>query len=321
MPASTIVVILTVFLAIFLFCVGVIQFVQQRNRRREMVRKISGKERQTDMATTQTVGEEFEGEVSNRVLGFFQRVGRGTASQKSLDYSAMRLRFLRAGIRLDNPIAAFWGAKIFLTVLLPLLFIITRLTVFKLMNYQVTVALGVFFALLGLYLPDVWLRVRTDKRKDKILRSLPDALDMLVVCVEAGMGLEGAISRVAGEIRLNSPEFSDELKLVNYEIRAGKKRSDAMRNLALRTNLEEVNSLTTLLIQTEKFGTSLADALRVYSETFRTQRYQRAEEIAAKLPVKLVIPLGLFIFPSIFVVILGPAMIKIYEVLITQFGG
>jgi tight adherence protein C len=137
-----------------------------------------------------------------------------------------------------------------------------------------------------------------------------------VICVEAGMGLDGAINKVAQELGLGNPELSEELQLMNLELRAGKQRTDALKNLALRTNLDEISSLTTLLVQTDKFGTSMADALRIYSESYRTQRYQRAEEMAAKLPVKMVIPLIFCIFPSLFLVILGPAAINIYRALI-----
>jgi tight adherence protein C len=184
------------------------------------------------------------------------------------------------------------------------------------LSYQITLVMTVFCALLGFYLPDVWLNRKAEERRQRILRSLPDALDLLVICVEAGMGLDSAISKVAQELEIGNPELSDELHVMNLEQRAGKQRTDALRNLALRTDLEEIRSLTTLMVQTDKFGTSMADALRVYSDSYRTQRYQRAEEAAAKLPVKMVIPLVFCIFPSLFLVILGPAAINIYRVLI-----
>jgi tight adherence protein C len=173
-------------------------------------------------------------------------------------------------------------------------------------------------AILGFYAPDIWLRVRTARRKDKILKGIPDALDILVVCVEAGMGLDAAIKRVADEIRLTNKPLSDELKLFNLELLAGKARQDALKNLALRTDLEDIKSLVTLIIEADKFGTSISKALRVYSDSFRTKRYLRAEEVAAKLPVKLILVLILFIFPSHFVVILGPTAIRIYQVLLNR---
>ena len=132
------------------------------------------------------------------------------------------------------------------------------------------------------------------------------------------MGLDAAINRVGEEMKLTNKALSDEFKLLNLELRAGKSRRDALQNLALRTDIEEVSNLVTLLIQTDRFGTSVAQALRVYSDAFRTERFQKAEEIAAKIPVKLVFPTILFIFPSLFVAIMGPAMIRVYETFLAK---
>ena len=156
--------------------------------------------------------------------------------------------------------------------------------------------------------------VRTAKRKKRLFRGFPDALDLLVVCVEAGMGLDMAIHRVGEEIGLTHPELAEELKLLNLELRAGKTRNSALRNLSKRTDIEDVKSLVTLLIQTDRFGTSIAQALRVYSDSFRTTRYQRADEIAAKMGTKLIFPLAFCMFPSFFVVAVGPALIQIFRV-------
>jgi tight adherence protein C len=157
-------------------------------------------------------------------------------------------------------------------------------------------------------LPDVWLTLKIGRRKDTFFEGLPDALDLMVVCVESGMGLDASINRVAEEMALSNQVVSDELKLVNLELRAGMKRSDALRNLSKRIDLDDVRNLTTLLIQT-----SIAKALRVFSDSFRTKRFQKAEEIAAKIPLKLIFPLGLFIFPATFVVAIGPAVIRIFD--------
>ena len=171
-------------------------------------------------------------------------------------------------------------------------------------------------ALAGFYGPDVWVRLAIARRQEQITNGFPDALDMMVVCVEAGMGLDQAIKRVADEMKLNYRIISDEFGLMNLELRAGRSRQDAMRNLAARTDVEDVKSLVTLLIQTDRFGTSIAQALRVHSDSMRTKRRQRAEEKAMKLPVKLLFPLLLFIFPSLFVAVIGPGAIQIYRVLI-----
>jgi tight adherence protein C len=151
-------------------------------------------------------------------------------------------------------------------------------------------------------------------------KALPDALDMLVVSVEAGLGLNQALVRVSEEIYRLSPVLSEQLALVNLEIRAGTSREEALRNLAERTGLQDISSLVGMLIQTDRFGTSVAQALRVHADTMRTKRRQRAEEAAAKTTIKMVFPLVFCIFPALFVVILGPALIQIYKAL-AGFGG
>jgi tight adherence protein C len=176
-------------------------------------------------------------------------------------------------------------------------------------------------ALIGYFLPNYWLTLVTAKRKSKIMEGFPDALDLMVVCVEAGMGLDAAIFRAGREIELKNKIISEEFKLLSLELRAGKTRREALRNLAMRIDLEDVNSLISLLIQTDRFGTSIAQALRVHSDSMRDKRQLMAEEIAAKLPVKLVFPLICFIFPSLFVVLLGPAAIRIYRNLFPYLGG
>ena len=136
----------------------------------------------------------------------------------------------------------------------------------------------------------------------------------MVICAEAGMGLDAAINRVGEEMSLRCPEVSEEMRLLSLELRAGKQRRDALRNLSMRTDSEDINSFVTLLIQTDKFGTSIAQALRVQSDSMRTKRSQRVEELAAKLPVKLLFPTILFIFPSLFLVLMGPALIRAFRV-------
>ena len=215
----------------------------------------------------------------------------------------------------------FFGMKVFLAILLVVIFFIIKISMLKIMTSLNFMLLSVTLALIGFYLPNLWLRLKIARRKEKIIKSFPDALDLMVVCVEAGVGLDAAIYRVGEEMKLSNKVLSEEFKLLSLELRAGKQRGEALRNLALRTDLEDVNSLMTLLIQTEKFGTSIAQALRVYSDSMRTKRYQRAEEMAAKLPVKLVFPLVFFIFPSLFIVILGPAAIRIVRILFPILKG
>jgi tight adherence protein C len=305
------------FFSLFLFCFGIVQYIRQREKRKELLQKIGGFgqsgmiQYEASNKTTRNTG------IFNPVLNFFRFLGERVFS-KSSDESRMRIRFLRAGIRRENAATIFWGAKGFFCLFLTAVFFMCRLSVLKMFSNQITVGLAVLTALVGFYLPDIWLMIKTNIRREKLFEGLPDALDLLVVCVEAGMGLDGAIHRVAEETQMTSPVLSDELKLLNLELRAGKSRQNALRNLALRTNIEAMNSLVTLLIQTDKFGTSVAKALRVFSDSFRTQRFQKAEEFAAKMPVKLIFPLVLCIFPSLFVIILGPAAIRIYENIIMR---
>ena len=153
------------------------------------------------------------------------------------------------------------------------------------------------------------------------MQGLPDALDLMVVCAEAGVGLDAAIHRVGEEMALNNKSLSDEFKVMSLELRAGKQRRDSLKDLAMRTDLEEVNNLSSMLIQTERFGTSIAQALRVHADVMRVSRFQRAEEVAAKLPVKLLFPMIFFILPSLFITILGPAVIRIFRTLLPGLGG
>jgi len=153
-------------------------------------------------------------------------------------------------------------------------------------------------------------------RQREIFETFPDALDLMTVCVEAGLGTEAALNRVAEDIQLKSPILSEELRLVNLELRAGADRERALRNLAMRTGVDEVDGFVTMISQAERFGTSIAASLRVHADMLRTRRRQRAEEAAAKIALKLLFPLIFCIFPSLLVVLLGPAMIQIYRVLL-----
>ena len=305
------------FFTLFLFCFGIVQYLRQREKRRELLEKIGGSG-QTSIIQYEPANKNISDEsIFTPFLNFFKLLGDRISFDPSHE-SRMRIRFLRAGIRRKNAGTIFWGAKGFFCISLTAVFFLCRFTAFKTLNNHISVGLAVLIALGGFYLPNLWLMIKADIRKEKLFEGLPDALDLLVVCVEAGMGLDAAIHRVAEEIKLTNPTLSDEFKLLNLELRAGKSRQDALRNLALRTNIDAMNSLVTLLIQTDKFGTSVAKALRVFSDSFRTERYQKAEERAAKMPVKLVFPLVLFIFPSLFVVILGPAAIRIYQNIILR---
>jgi tight adherence protein C len=160
----------------------------------------------------------------------------------------------------------------------------------------------------------MWLDRQVAKRQRALRAGFPDALDLLVVCVESGLGLAPALQRVSEELAVSHPALGDELSLVNAEMRAGVERGTALKNLADRTGLEDIRGMTALLVQTMRFGTSVADALRVYSEEFRDKRMQAAEEQAAKISTKMIFPLVMFLFPSFFLVVIGPAVIGLIDV-------
>lgn len=235
--------------------------------------------------------------------------------------SQLRIRFMNAGYRNSAAPVLFFAAKTLLAMLLPALVVLYAGLSGTDMQSNVFVALLVLAAAIGYFLPNVILERRIANRKREIFENFPDAIDLTTVCVEAGLGLDAALTRVGEEMRLKSPVLGDELHLVNLELRAGSTRERALRNLALRTGVEEIDTLVAMLVQSDRFGTSIADSLRVHSDNLRTKRRLRAEEAAAKIPLKLLFPLILFIFPSLLLVLLGPAFITIYRVLLPTLGG
>jgi tight adherence protein C len=227
--------------------------------------------------------------------------------------STLKSRLVRAGIRDPKAINYLVAAKLVAAFLLPLLILIPL--IFRASATPSTALIALLVSaggIVGLYLPDFILERKAKRRKLAFEEGFPDAMDMLVVCVEAGLGLDAAIQRVGKELMISHPELSTELKLVSLELRAGKGRADALRALADRTAMDDVKSLVSILIQAEHFGTSVAEALRSHSNEMRTLRLQRAKERAAKLPVTLIFPIIFFIFPSLFLVVLGPSVVRIY---------
>lgn len=229
----------------------------------------------------------------------------------SAKVNELKKTLVQAGIHQEQAPSIYFGLKLGLAVAVPVLgmpWLFGR-------GLPFFVVLVAFFLLLtlGFFLPTLILNYLVEARKKKIKEGLPDALDLLVVCVEAGQGLNAAMKRVSDDLKLGNPILAREMSLVNLEINAGLEREAALRNLAERTGVEEVAALTSMLIQADRFGTSLAQSLKVQSETLRTTRRQKLEELAAKMPVKLVFPLLLFIFPALMVVIIGPAFIRIME--------
>ena len=218
-----------------------------------------------------------------------------------------------AGLRGPNAVTTFLGAKVLLGLGLPLIFLFVMGLMG--MSFGNIVVWMIVLGVVGFYLPTLWLWSESNKRKLEVTHALPDALDLMVVCVEAGLGLNAAILKVAGEMQLASPVLATELRMVNNEMKAGINRIDALRNLADRTGVTDVKSLVAVLVQTDRLGTSVAASLRAQSDSLRVKRRQRAEEAAHKVAVKLVFPLVLCIFPELLLILLGPGMLSIYHAL------
>jgi tight adherence protein C len=225
-----------------------------------------------------------------------------------------RDRLIHAGYRSPTALTVFYALKMLLGVAIPIaVFILARYFPHG-SSLQVATAAAAG-GLIGMLLPNGLLRRQVEKRQRRLYEGFPDALDMLVVCVESGLGLNAAIDRVAEELDVSHPDLAEELALVNAEIRVGVERIQALRNLADRTGMDDIRGLVALLAQSIRFGTSVADTLRVYSEEFRDKRMQRAEEIAAKMGTKMIFPMVLFLFPGFFVVAVGPAILGVLKAL------
>jgi tight adherence protein C len=297
---------------------GIFYHARNRERRKIIVEKIKGND-PSALGNALELGNKKG--LKNELLNYVKTLGNSLRPKEGADLSTMRKKLLQAGFRRVDSALIFFGFKAVFAIVFFFSVFAGKLFFLNALSSSRVVAFSVLFALGGLYLPNIWLHMKILQRRREITEGFPDALDLMVVCVESGMGLDAALSRVGEEMRLENQALHEEFKLLNLELRAGKSRSDALRNLAVRTGLDDVSSLITLLIQTDRFGTSIAQALRVHSDAMRDKRRQRAEEIAAKLPVKLVFPLVLFIFPSIFVVLVGPAAIKIIRNLFPVMGG
>ncbi len=232
--------------------------------------------------------------------------------QNELERNKVMKQLFHAGFRTATALQVFYLVKTLLMIMLPLLIVVACQWYLD-VNSGNTVLLAFMGSAAGMLAPNYVLHHLSERRKKALNNGFPDALDLLVVCVESGLGLAAAIQRVADELDVSHPELATELGLVNAEIRVGVPRDRALKNLSERTGLEDIRGMVGLLVQTMRFGTGVADALRVYSEEFRDKRMQRAEEVAAKMGTKLVFPLVLFMFPIFFIVAIGPAVIRIMD--------
>lgn len=302
------------FLATALFIFSIYSFLTRKSREEKRLEKL------VPAAKTPVKHKPklLDAEQGGFITRFAKPIDEIVSSQPGALHKSIRLRLIQAGWRSNAAYYNYITAKVVLGLVLPLGYLISRF--FFTFSLQV-ILLCLLLAVVGFGLPDTILGFAIRARQNRILRALPDALDLMVVCVEAGLGLDMTFRRVGEEIKPLCRDLSEEFFLTNLEIRAGKPRNECFKNMSLRTGVSEVGNLMTILIQTSRFGTSLAKALRVHSDGMRIKRRQVAEEKAAKSTVKLIFPLIFFIFPAIFVVLVGPGAIKIIRVLLPAMSG
>ncbi|MFN5143687.1 MAG: type II secretion system F family protein [Burkholderiales bacterium] len=225
----------------------------------------------------------------------------------------LQIKLLNAGLRSSMAVSVFLGFKTLLTFLLPFCFV-TLIWLFQVSWPDLGFWAGLMTsAAIGYYVPNIVLYQLVKRQQKRLFHAVPDALDLMRLCVQAGLGLDAAIERVGREIRLSYPQLSDEFTLTGLELRAGSSRAEALRHLSQRMGLPDIEGLVLLLIQADRFGTSISESLEVHSDTLRTRRRLIAEEAAAKLPVKLLIPLIFCVFPALMTVLLGPVVISITQ--------
>jgi len=257
----------------------------------------------------------------SRIVKLSGSIAKLSLPKEGWEQSQLRIRFMNAGLRSPSVPILFFAAKTILTFALPGLFVLYTVISSAVVNPNQLMMILILLAAVGYFMPNAALSHRIDKRKREIFESFPDALDLIIVCVEAGLGLDAALARVGEEMHVRSPILGEELHLINLELRAGSSRERALRNLALRTGVEEIDTLVAMLVQSDRFGTNVSDSLRVHADSLRTKRRLLAEEAAAKIAVKLLFPLIFFIFPSMLLVLLGPAFINIHNILLPTLAG
>ena len=254
-------------------------------------------------------------------MKFLERLGQVKQPKDQVATSRLKASLVTAGYRNRRAPVIFMGTRILISVTLGLLFLVFGADMTEGKDPMFFPAFLIGAMTLGFYAPQLWLHSAITSRKERIVDGFPDALDLMVVCVEAGLGLDQAINRVGSEVMKGHPDLGTEFSLLNLELRAGLSREQALRNLVTRTDLDDIRSLVALLIQTDRFGTSIGQALRVHSDSMRMKRRLKAEEKAAQLPVKLMVPLILFIFPCLMVVIIGPGAIQLMNNFLPAMGG
>ncbi len=256
-----------------------------------------------------------------RMVKLSRPLAKLSLPSEGYENSPIRIKFINAGWRGKSVPYIFFGTKTLLAIVVPMVALVMSGEGMFSSGPQMPMLVMLTCAYAGYYLPNIVLNHKIRVRKREIFENFPDALDLLTICVEAGLGLDAAFAKVAGEIHIKSQILGQELQMVIIELRAGFSKERALRNLSLRTGVEDIDMLVAMLIQSDRFGTSMGDSLRIHADNLRTKRRQRAEEAAAKISLKLLFPLIFFIFPTLMIVLIGPAVLRIYRVLLPVLAG
>ena len=303
-----------IFVAAFGSALGLLHLFSP-NRARGRMQQIGG----------QTVGTDLAGGPDHawveKLATWAKPVSQLSLPKDGWENSQLRTRFMNAGWRQPWAPSLYFGVKTVLAILFPLTALLVLSSRPEHHDQEVVLAVLGLLSAIGYYLPNAALARKVEHRQRDVFEEFPDMLDLLTVCVEAGLGLDAAMMRVSDELALRCPVMAEEMELTLLELRSGFPKEKALTNLALRTGVEDVDRFASMLIQADRFGTSLADSLRVLSDMLRTKRRMRAEEQAAKIALKLLFPLIFFIFPTLLLVLLGPAFIQIYRVLLPTMTG
>jgi tight adherence protein C len=300
------IVILLVFASVVLLGLGALSLPSRSPERRRLERLVDG------TTANITAPADEDSVLADQKGGWIARLLAPLAGRAGAEPSRgpIRQRLIRAGYRSESAVTVYMGGRIVLAVLLPVLFAVSPFA-WGLDQLRLVMAMIVASAV-GYVLPSYWVGRRERARQRQITIGLPDALDLMVVCVEAGLGINASLQRVSEEFSRTNPVLSAEFEMVTLETRAGKSTTQALKALSERTGVSDVSSLVAMLVQTERFGTSLADTLRIHADAMRTQRLQRAEELAAKAPLKMLFPM-VIIFVATLLVTIGPGMLQIFQ--------
>lgn len=309
---SPLILAISTFTAIILLYLAVSSFLAARQTKKDIGRRAARLSGNIDRPEPGILRKEKN--TGKGLLSFF-RFGKNRKKEDTSIYADTPIFYQRAGIYNSSTIRFYQVMRVSLLLAPLVLLFISYLASNRPLNAAIVIGI-IALSYIGYILPLIWLRIVAAKRKKELNRTFPDAMDLLMVCVEAGMGIDSAIRRVSQEIHTTSPELGKEMKILSLELKTGRSRNSCLKNLARRADLPDVENLVSLLIQADKYGTGVTQALKIHAEEMRQKRYSKLEELAAKLPVKLTIPMILFIFPAFFVVIAGPAAIQVLRIII-----